>query len=227
MSDAIICTIDSVRTRKQPPETLITIAVPQEYAGKVAGFLTRIGDTIGVAFAELGKASPEQQLQQSVTVEVPDKFAEGRELANKMHRDGYFRNPKLWDALDDSGIYTQSHHKKWIEQQQCVYHRSKDHKLCSGEVCAHHTPSAALPAAGKGSNPRKVPHWYTLPLCHEHHNNFAHGTAVREEKQGMVVAAVALVAERVKLAMKAHIGIEHLYEIAGERLADFEKEIGL
>lgn len=53
--DAIVVQIDAVRTRKQPPATLITLEVPQESAGAIAGFLTRIGDYVGVAFAELDK----------------------------------------------------------------------------------------------------------------------------------------------------------------------------
>lgn len=148
-------------------------------------------------------------------------------LAKKMHRDGYFRNPKLWAAIEKAGIYTQAQHKTWIEQQMCSSPMFTGIQ-CYGDICAHHVNSAALPAAGKATDtPRKVPDWFTVPLCHAHHMEWAHGTASREEKQKMLEFAVNETAGQIRENIKSHLRIESLKELTQEMLDGFEREIGL
>jgi len=50
---AIIAIVESVRTRASTAEALLTLAVPLEQAGLIAVFLSRIGDQVGVAFADI------------------------------------------------------------------------------------------------------------------------------------------------------------------------------
>jgi len=162
---------------------------------------------------------------------VAQAVAAPNELAKWMHVNGYFRNPKLWAAMESAGIYTAEQHKEWVEVQPC-YGADVAPMECNGDVCAHHTPSAALPAAGRGrENPRKVPDWNTVPLCHRHHRDWAHGTgslcATREQRQKMVEAGVAMAAEQAKFHVKHFLKIESLRDLTLAALHEFEDHIGL
>lgn len=151
-----------------------------------------------------------------------------KSLAQRLHINGYFRNPKLWRAMHNAGIYTVQDHKTYLETCACLYASAR----CQGDTVVHHCPSSAVPAAGpelQPENPRKVPHWYGVPLCAiEHHEKFVHAShgATREDKQELVERAVAITAERVKEAMKAFIGIESLAQLTERQLAKFEHDLG-
>jgi len=121
-----------------------------------------------------------------------------------------------------------------VEKQPChgiVFFERKDFDkhVCRGDVVAHHTPSAALPAAGKGrDNPRKPPHWWTVPACAEFHD-WCHGShgANREDKQTLVEDAAGFTAERIEQAMKTYIGLTDGEHLAEDQVFTFEREIGL
>jgi len=181
------------------------------------------------------KRAPEVATERTATTVTASAAARVQTLAQRMHIDGYWRNPRLWAAMDAAGIYSQKQHKAWIESQPCIglkYNYNGrvpiDH-ACTGDICAHHTPSAALPAAGKGSdNPRKPPYWYTVPACHVFHA-WCHSStgAEREDKQRLVELAVQLTADRMKEHMKIYIGVESSRELTPEIVDTFEREIGL
>ena len=227
MVNAITCSIERLTTRGSTQEVLLTLAIPQEHAAKVAGFLTRIGEQIGVAFATINNSTPPGQAPATSETESKESPPSGgNQLARYLHTSGYFRNPKLWAALDEAKIYTQATHKKWVEQEPCWFLRNGDGK-CQGEVCAHHVTSAALPAAGKGENPRKPPHWYTLPACFNHHTYVHNKDCSRAEKEAHVVGAVAMMAGQAKNAMKAVISIQSLSVLTLDQLHTFEQSVGL
>lgn len=46
-------TVEGVRTRASTSEALLTLAVPLEQAVLISAFLSRIGDQVGVAFADV------------------------------------------------------------------------------------------------------------------------------------------------------------------------------
>ena len=154
----------------------------------------------------------------------------GRTLAQKLHIDGYFNNRRFWQALHDHGVYTLQNHKAWIELRDCAV-RGELNTPCHGDVVLHHCTSAGISAAGaklQPENPNKVPHWYGVPLCHEHHRNWLHqGIATREDKERLFRLAVQLIAEQSKLAMKRYIGLDSLKDIDQGMLNDFEQELGL
>lgn len=232
VGNAIICTIDRVSTRKQPPETLLTLAIPQEQAGKVAGFLSKIGDHVGVAFAEI----PVRAVSGAEGVGASTEAARGdqrrtpgkppNELARRLHVDGYFRAPQLWAAVEAAGIYTEKEHKKWIEQQRCI---AEGRGACNGDdIVLHHVTGAELPASGRGEHPRKPPHFFGVPLCSiGHHQNWAHGRATREDKRWLLEQAVALTAQRMKEKMKEFLGLDSLADLTAEQWALWTKTIGL
>jgi hypothetical protein len=151
---------------------------------------------------------------------------EPNELAVELHRSGYFRAYRLWMAVEALGLYTGEEHKRYIESLRCC---RPDESPCQGDVCAHHTNSAAIPAAGKGKNPRKPSNFFTVPLCNAHHMGWAHAStgATREDKQKLLEQAVHLTAKKMKDTMKCYLGIESLREITPEMLERFETEIGV
>lgn len=170
------------------------------------------------------------------------------ELARKMHANGYFMNRKLWDAMNEKGYYTYEQHREWVRSLPCIFDPTflkktgisggtwfktligrKKGDGCSGDIVAHHMQSAALPSAGKSSsNPRKVPHCYTVPLCYTaHHQNWAHHDLTREERHMLEVLPGELMAARTKIAMKDVLGISSLSEITQEMLSSFEQLLHL
>ena len=152
-------------------------------------------------------------------------------LAAQLHRTGYFRNPKLWRALHERRIYTLQQHKQWVQQQGCIMH-GKLSTHCQGDVCLHHCRSSNVPSAGRHlqpENPMKVPHWYGVPLCHEHHRGWVHGSdsksATRADHEKLQLKAVELMAGQAKAMVKQYIGIETLADITDGMLHNFEVEL--
>ena len=151
----------------------------------------------------------------------------GNTLARDMHVNGYFRNPKLWAAMASSGLYKQAYHKAWIESQPCAGRKRAPAIACGGDVCAHHARDASN--SGTGIKPDD---WFTVPMCNNHHQQWAHGSSgssiTREEREELVTAAVTLTAERMKIAMKKHLGIDSLSDPTFTEvvLEKFHQEIG-
>lgn len=153
----------------------------------------------------------------------PEK-KEANYLAQSMHRDGYFRNPKLWDAMEEKGLYTQEMHKVYVQSLPCCGIKFAPHiKPCDGDVVMHHVKTSA------NSGVRIKPlHWYGVPLCHKHHMTWAHGShkgsASHEDRHDVMLPhAVALTAERINAAYKDSLGLESLSGITQEMLDDFER----
>lgn len=46
-------TVEGIRTRASTNEALLTLAVPLEQAALISAFLSRVGDQVGVAFADV------------------------------------------------------------------------------------------------------------------------------------------------------------------------------
>ena len=178
----------------------------------------------------LAPLAPEAvQTQEFAANERKSEMPRERTLAQQLHIDGYFRNPKLWRALHDYGVYTVHDHKQWVSSQDCIVRGAIS--PCRGDVVLHHCTSAAIQAAGaqlQPDAPNKVPHWYGVPLCHEHHRNWLHqGIAKREDKDRLLTEAVAIMSHQAKHAMKTHMGLDSLANITQDELEMFEEEIGL
>ena len=211
--------------------------------GKVAGqrlacVLVEIHDDEGMLPAKTADSRPaseEGKTGEGVGESRAEHRPQPNDLARKMHVDGFFRNPRLWSKMEEAGIYTQKQHKEWIESRPCWFITAGiKGGGCSGDIVLHHCNSAAIPAAGKGENPRKPPAWYGVPLCAiGHHQNWAHAShnrlhgATREEKHWLLEQAVALTAGRMKERIKAHLSLESLSQITPEMLKGFEEAIGL
>lgn len=149
-------------------------------------------------------------------------------VAHRLHRIGYFRNPRLWERMEAHHIYTQAAHVMWIRTQPCAARALPSATICAGDIVGHHVTGAALPVQGTGGrNPRKPLDWFLVPLCDKHHQTWAHGTAERGEKEGLRDLAVATTAEQIRAAMKRHLGLDSLSELTADHLTAFEEQIGL
>ncbi|PSJ16357.1 hypothetical protein [Nitrosomonas supralitoralis] len=146
-------------------------------------------------------------------------------LAQAMHLDGYFRNLKLWIGMEIAEVYSQNDHKKYIETLPCCGTKFAKHINCDGDVVGHHVKTSSN--SGVGIKPQ---HWYLVPLCHNHHMTWAHGShagsATHEDRHEVLLPhAVALTANQVKAYAKKLIGISSLSEITIDLLNTFEEEI--
>lgn len=152
-----------------------------------------------------------------------------------LHARNYWFNPRLWEAMEAAGYYTRTMHNEWIKGLSCCVNqiRRPHHVLaCAGDVCGHHTPSAALPAGGAGQkHPNKVSDFNQVPLCHTHHTVWAHGSgaesATREEKQKLVELGVRLTGEQMRVKMREALCIPTMRFLTQAMLDDFERHLGL
>lgn len=155
MTDAIIVTVDSVRSRASTQETLLTLAVPQEYAAKVAKFLGMIHKPVAVAFAEV---------EQDGTPKKPDEKETKPfgKYAAELYRLGWFFNSKVLEAIGSDEEYL-----AWIEKQECCASPpitgKPHHHVHDGDVVAAHVRRVA-DGAGTGIKPK----YSAIPLCHGH-----------------------------------------------------------
>lgn len=157
----------------------------------------------------------------------------GSEMANALHRAGWFRSPALWRALHAAGMWTLPQHKRWIESQPCL--RRDDQAIrCNGDVVLHHCDTAEIQAAGRElqpDGPQKPPHWYGVPLCHAHHTLWAHGSgpqgASKEEKRALHNASVSLAATAARNIIKVHLGVDSLRDATPAAMVALADRLGL
>ena len=187
MTDAIIVTIDSVRSRASTQETLLTLAVPQEHAPMIAKFLGMIHQNVAVAFAEVEKNTehkadkwtPEEIAKMSKSShqpfainKIPADKPYGKEAA-ELYRLGWFFNQKVLEAIGTDADYL-----TWIEKQECcgtvllatntqqgINGITQDLHHHLGDVVAAHVRRIAN-GAGTGIKPP----YSAIPLCHGHHD---------------------------------------------------------
>jgi hypothetical protein len=210
--------------------------------------------------------TPQEDTRASAAPGHPEPRRQDREtgqggnlLARRLHLDGYFRSPVLWNRLHQMGLYTLQEHKAFVESMPCLFAmlrepwRKTEGSLlkeldvsgwavlekgtgmqlgCDGDICHHHVNSAAIAPAGpemQPEAPRKVPHFYGVPLCwNGHHNGWVHAKyATREEKEKLLEVAVAITAYQVKAVIKTAIGIESLRDLTQSQLDQFENDIGM
>jgi hypothetical protein len=149
-------------------------------------------------------------------------------FAQMLHINGYFRDPKLWRAMHDSGLYTVQQHKVWLQGQPCFAVRGMAlfQHACGGDVVCHHEDSAAVKAAGKQlqpEGPQKPPHWYGVPACHVAHTWVHSSTGPeRGDHQKLHELAIKMTETQINLAMKDALGVESFNEVSEATLRDFE-----
>ena len=188
----------------------------------------RKGKTAGQLYHVFAIRIDEPAIKQSTGVLGRQSVYQDKEpnrLAQAMHKDGYFRNQKLWIALEMAGIYTQAQHKEFIESQPCCGIKFAPHIKCQGDVVAHHVKTSAN--SGVGIKPLD---WFTVPVCHAHHMTWAHGShkgsATHSDRHEVLLPhSVALTSDQVKERFKRFLYISSLSDLTKEMLDAFEEEV--
>jgi len=113
MTDAIIVTIESVRTRASTQEALLTVAVPIEQGALISGFLAKVGKQVGVAFADVENLEVAPAPAPSDNWPGTDTKPFGKEAAH-LYRLGFFYNPDVLAAIG-----TDEEYLAWLKTQPC------------------------------------------------------------------------------------------------------------
>ncbi len=157
---------------------------------------------------------------QALEAPVP-KPKEGKSgsLAQRMVVNGYFRNPKLWDAMELRGGYTQKDHLDVVRSLKPLdlYPRVPR----QGDTVAHHVRTAQN--SGTGIKPK---HWFTIPICDSHHQ-YLHKNATREERAEHLEKAVEITAGMMRIAFKKHFKIESMSGYTETQLLEAEAALEL
>ncbi len=201
------------------------------------GFTIRKGNVAGQRFRLTLVEIPDGELEpEGGAVSVTDS-REPNELARSMMAGGYFNNPKLWQALHVTGVYTKKQHEAWLKGHDCLLIDARVRKLlnynvehqwaadaCEGDIVAHHCTGAELPVDADSRNPQKPPWWYAVPLCWiAHHQNWAHGSHKDSIKRDQMAVlrniAVQLTGQQAKFHCKRLLGIDSLADITEDQKA--------
>lgn len=144
---AVVMTIDAVRTRAGTNEAIVSLAIPLENAGMVAGLMGKIGRQVAVAMADVNTA-------QKIEPAKP-KHQYGFE-ARALRLSSFFNNPRVREVLGGDKAFLE-----WIRQQSCAV---KEFGVCGGDIVAMHVRRVA-----NGSGTGIKPEFSAIPGCHNHH----------------------------------------------------------
>ena len=163
--DAIICSIDAIRTRASTQETLLVLAVPVEYSAKIAKFLTMVGQQVGVAFATI-----EDKTMITTSMHTTEQKAkEAKPFGAKaalLHKNGTFMIPAILKAIG-----TDAEFLEWIRLQPCAitgeFDRNADE--ATGEV-RYQCDAAHYRSIEGGSGMGIKSEYSAIPLTHAWHD---------------------------------------------------------
>jgi hypothetical protein len=146
MNDAIILTIEGVRTRASTNEALVTFAVPLEQAALVSGFMSKIGQQVGAAFADIEQAASKAR-------------AYGTQ-AKALKLSGFCRSPEVWKLLG-----TDEQFREWVQKQpSCWSGEFSEYINGDGRCEAAHVSRIEY---GRGIGHK--PEYACIPLTHKEH----------------------------------------------------------
>jgi len=188
------------------------VFIPCKIEGAVCGALDMDLDPEELQALMSATAQPGVLLEQK-----PEK---GKSLAQRMVIAGYFRNEKLWDALEAAGTYTQDQHREHVLEDVAPINAYPS-QARTGPVVAHHVRTAAN--SGTGIKP---PHWFCLPLYDSHHK-YLHNNATREERAEHLVWAVDITAKAMREAFKRFEKIESMTGYTDAQLLKAENKLGI
>lgn len=149
-------------------------------------------------------------------------------LAQQLHKDGYFRNYRLWQALEAADMYSHDAHVQYIRRMQCLFapgRRTKGITTAWNIPCGGETKACGWIEADSARFPR-------VPLCAEHADRWwpavDHMTsATAEERAHLNTIAVRLMAEQAEHILKSFLEIESLNDLTEESFAMWTAAINL
>lgn len=200
MSEAIICSIESVRTRATTQEALLTLAVPIEQGALIAGFMAKIGQQVGVAFAN-----------------VEQRKDYGHEAA-ALRKSGFFRIPQVWKAIG-----TDDKFRAWVQRQPSAYSGDFS-EFVDGEgrcIAAH------VRRAGESGTSYKA-EYACIPLTNaEHQLQHQKGESALGGKEWCDKMRLKYVEQWAWDTLKAKLGHAHWSDVPPKELLDWAIEHGL
>jgi hypothetical protein len=146
MSEAIVLTVESVRTRASTSEAIISFAIPLEQAEHVSKFMGMIGHQVGAAFVEVGKRI------------AKDTYGEE---AKELRLSSFFRTKQVWPLIGSDEQFLD-----WLRNQKCAFCGNRDYVGGTGEMKCE---AAHVRRVANGSGTSIKPSYSAIPLCHEHH----------------------------------------------------------
>lgn len=193
---AIICNIESVRTRASTQEALLTLAVPIEQGALIAGFMAKIGKQVGVAFAD---------------VEQSKDY--GHEAAG-LRKSGFFRIPQVWKAIG-----TDDEFRAWIQRQpSAISGDFSEYVDGEGRNIAAHVRRAGESGAGY-----KAP-YACIPLTNaEHQNQHQVGESALGGKEWCDKMRIKYVEQWAWDTLKAQLGRAHWSDVPPETLREWAR----
>lgn len=223
MAEAVILTVDSVRTRASTNEALVTFAVPLEEAALVSSFMTRIGQQVGAAFAEVDQKLPPK------APETPKKRPYGMQ-AQALMLSGFFRAPEVWEALG-----TDEEFRAWVQRQPSAWSAEFSEYLDNGEgrcVAAH----VSRIEYGRGHSHK--PEYACIPLTDaEHKLQHAQGESAfsRYREDGTVESGrewfermrIKYVQEWAWDTLKAKLGYSSMGDVPPEKIRAWAREFNV
>lgn len=218
MSDAIIATIDALRSRASTQETLLTLAVPVEHSAFISQFLGMIGQQVGVAFADLRKKRGVEEKRDPINSEkidssehMPDAEDNGHYIA-ALYKSGFWFNPKVLAALGSDAEYV-----AWIQRQpSCISGEFSEYVNGEGRCVAAH-----VRRAGKSGTAFKES-YATVPLTQaEHNDQHQSGESEFGGKEFFDKKLAEYKAEWAHIQLRKALNVEHLRSASIEQIREW------
>lgn len=195
---AIVVIVDSVRTRASTNEALVTFAVPLEQANLVSTFMGRIGQQVGLAFADVT-----QQKKHAYGVE-----------AQKLKLSGFCRSPAVWEVIGQDSQFL-----AWVRAQPCIIPEGPH----EGDIVAAHVRRVA-DGAGTGIKPE----FSAVPMCARHHREqHQHGESVLGGKEKFDAWRIETVERWAWEMLRAWMGYESMADVPPPTLRAWARDRGV
>lgn len=219
MSDAIIATIDALRSRASTQETLLTLAVPVEHSAFISQFLGMIGQQVGVAFADLRKKRGVEEKRDPINSEkidssehMPDAEDNGHYIA-ALYKSGFWFNPKVLAALGSDAEYV-----AWIQRQpSCISGEFSEYVNGEGRCVAAHVRRAV-----DSGTAYKAP-YATVPLRQNEEHQIQHdkGESKFGGKEFFDKKLAEYKAEWAHIQLRKKLNVEHLRYASIEQIREW------
>lgn len=148
MTEAVIMTVEGVRTRASTQEALVIFSVPLEQASLVSGFMSLIGSQIAVAFSTV----------EAIQLAPPPKPQYG-EAAKALKLSGFCRVPEVWKIIGPDENFLE-----WIRCQPSA-HSGEFSEYVNGEGRCEAAHVRRVSGAGMSIKPP----YSAIPLTHAEH----------------------------------------------------------
>ena len=156
-TNAIIAVIDAVRTRASTSEVILSLALPIEKAALISSLMSKVGHSVGVAFADVENASRGTLNKSHEVSQKPKNFGTD---AKALRLSSFFRTPAVWEQVG-----TDEEFLDWVRSQPCSVCDDYDYLDDGRKVTEAAHVRRVANGAGTGIKPRSS----AIPLCHKHH----------------------------------------------------------